>query len=199
MKKFCTYLLFCLILDCVSTATALSMTELDTNKTAINKMKIKGTYLWSSTPFLSAGYGYPQGFRAETGYTLGYFLTLGLSFGIGDTWSKDPGEGTIAWLARLNIPIEKTHAGFYFSILSGTNFSIFGGSDSYTLASIGLIYPLTDFLHLRPEFGIALLSKYISGGSGIFGNSPLINESKTVASFNLIFEFDLRPMLWSSW
>jgi len=201
MKRFLIVIRFSLIILCVNRTEAFYIAEQDSFDIIKPKTDYLHRYTWSSTPFIAAGYGLPQGFRGETGYTFGDILTLGMSFGIGDSWSFDPWEGTIAWFARLNIPIENTHAGFYFSILSGSNIAIFGDPDSYTLANIGLIYPLSDYMHLRPEFGIAFTSKYISGGkgNGIFGSSPLITEDRTVVSFNLNFELDLRPLLWSSW
>lgn len=168
----------------------------DSLKTQTNYLQ---EYPWSATPFLSAGYGYPQGFRAETGYTFGYILTFGVSFGIGDTWSRDPGEGTLAFLGRLNIPINNTSKGMYISILTGGSIAILGEPDTYTVANLGLLIPLTNYLTLRPEVGVAFLSKHISGGHGLFGSSPEVREEKVDGSFNLVLELDIRNVLWSNW
>jgi hypothetical protein len=196
-------LLLIIILSLLCLTVGKSQESIETDTQANAKLKIKTNYLqeypWSATPFLSAGYGYPQGFRAETGYTFGYLLTLGMSFGIGDTWSRDPGEGTLAFLGRLNIPFENTSLGMYISIISGGSIAIFGEPDTYTVGNLGMIVPLAEFLVLRPELGVAFVSKHISGGHGLFGSSPEVREDNTFINFNVVLELDLRPLLWKTW
>lgn len=136
--------------------------------------------------YISAGAGLPQGFRFETGYTL-EIISIGLSFGINDNWSQDPGEGTFGILGRLIM--NSSYFDPYILFGAGTTLSIFGESDSYYLLSAGAMVQLNRFLYLRPELGLVFTSRHKYGGSSLFGSrSPAVFENRTRAGFNISFE-----------
>ncbi|MDO8549761.1 MAG: hypothetical protein Q7S39_06385 [Ignavibacteria bacterium] len=146
---------------------------------------------WGNSLYLSAGWGTPQGFRFELGYNIGMFISLGLSFGIGDMWSRDPGEGTFAILGSIRFPINSLSITPYLLFSRGSKFSMLGNPDAYTLINLGTIVPLIPWLQLRPEIGLAFTSKHISGGRSWFGgSSPEVTEDKTRFGFNISFEVD---------
>jgi hypothetical protein len=146
---------------------------------------------WRNSVYLAAGWGTPQGFRFELGYNYGANLSLGFSFGIADMWSNDPGEGSIAVLGSFRFPIESSSITPYFLLCYGGTIAVFGGSDTYTLINPGVIIPLKTWLQLRPEIGIALTSKHISGGRSLFGESTTeITEDKRRFGFNISLEVD---------
>ncbi|MCX7737165.1 MAG: hypothetical protein N2319_10685 [Candidatus Kapabacteria bacterium] len=157
----------------------------------IKKAHLDSIYSWRNSIYLAVGWGLPQGARFELGYNFGEILSFGISFGIGDNWSRDPAEGTFAILGSLRFPIESSPINPYLLICSGGTFSIFSGSDSYILVYLGSLVKLSSGIHLRPEIGLALTSKYISGGKNMFGgSSPLITEDISRLGVNLSLEFD---------
>ncbi len=142
--------------------------------------------------YLACGYGVPQGMRIETGYNINRFISFALSFGIGDNWSRDPQEGTLAILGTLRVPIKSSCLTPYLLICSGSTLTTFGGPDRYILLNSGLMYEITSRFVLRPEIGIALLSKHISGGETLFfGNTPEIRSETTKFSINIILEYEI--------
>lgn len=154
---------------------------------------LDSTHTWRNSVYLAGGWGTPQGARFELGYNFGETIALALSFGIADNWSRDPDEGTLAILGSIRFPTSSLPITPYFLICTGGTLSIFGGSDTYTLIYLGTMVELSPGIHLRPEFGLAFTSKYISGGTGLFGGgtSPEVKDNKTRFGANIALEIDL--------
>lgn len=142
---------------------------------------------WINSLYLSYGYGLPQGHRFEVGYN--YWISLGLTFGIGDNWSRDPAEGTLGILARINFPMYNSNA-LYILLCTGGTIAILGEPDNYTLVYFGSKIQLSNGIHLCPELGLTFTSKHISGGHGIFGSSPETREDNTNFGINISLEID---------
>ncbi len=147
---------------------------------------------WESGVFVAAGYGFPQGFRSEVGYNMGRYFFAGLTFGIDDYWSHDPGEGTIGMVAGLHLPV----SGFpyitpYALFCTGNTLTLFGGPDTYSFINVGGMIPLVDRLTLRPELSIGFTSKHLSGGRGVFGSSPERREEQVRVGLNVLVELAL--------
>jgi hypothetical protein len=160
----------------------------DKNSTNINEM-----YDWSSSLFLAAGWGFPQGIRTELGYNFGKNFMAGISFGIKDQWSKEPSEGFYGAMISLRIPTSSPFYTPYILLGAGGKFVIFGGADNYKIINFGLMVSTKSAITIRPEFTLAFTSKYISGGSGLFGSSsPEVWENKTRFGINLLVELDLK-------
>ncbi len=150
---------------------------------------------WRNSVYLAAGGGSPQGFRGELGYNFGSYISVAFSFGIGDSWSHDPGEGTIAVLGTIRFPTDSPSMTPYLLLCSGGTIAIFGGSDTYTLVYAGVLVPLIPALQVRPEVGVDFTSKHISGGHSLFGgDSPEVRGQKTMLGFHLSLELDLARL-----
>jgi len=152
---------------------------------------LDSTYTWRSSVYIAAGWGIPQGARFELGYNFGKTVTLALSFGIGDNWSNDPAEGTLAIFGSLRFPSSSLPITPYLLICTGGTIAIFGGPDTYTLIYVGTLVELSSGIHLRPEFGLAFTSKHVSGGTSLFGGtSPEVKDDKTRFGANVTLEID---------
>lgn len=152
-------------------------------------------YSWRRSVYVAGGWGTPQGFRFELGYNFGEIVALALSFGIGDKWSRDPEEGTLAIIGSIRLPIRSFPFTPYLLFCRGGTFTIFGGSDTYTLIYLGAMVELRSGIHLRPELGLALTSKHISGGTSLFGGtSPEVNEDRSRLGANVTLEIDLAHL-----
>lgn len=154
---------------------------------------------WSNTSFIALGYGTPQGLRAEAGYRFGTFLALGFMFGIYDTWSSDPEEGTGGIFGQIHIPFGGAGIATHTFIGIGTTLTIFGKPDTYWLAHVGITYPVNHFLTLRPELGLVSTSRwdYVPDGTvDRWGNANRQNVETTDSHFgiHLALEIDLRPI-----
>jgi hypothetical protein len=151
---------------------------------------------WGNTLYLSAGWGVPQGARFEVGYNVGAIISLGLSLGIGDSWSRHPGEGTLAILGAIRIPTNALRITPYLLFCRGGTFSNFlGDSDTFTLLYFGAMVPLNPRVQFRPEIGFDFTSKHISGGRSLFGgSSPEVSENKLRLGVNVSLEFDLARL-----
>ena len=165
------------------------------DSTVMNFKQIADSLPWGNSLYLSAGWGVPQGFRGELGYNFGTSLSLGLSFGISDTWSRDPAEGTLAILGSIRFPLQSSSVTPYILLCRGGTLSIFGNSDTYTLLYIGAMITVRPWLHLRPETGVAFTSKHISGGRSLLGGTtPEVADDKTRFGMNVSFELDFAQL-----
>ncbi|MGE5480310.1 MAG: hypothetical protein ACM3U1_07755 [Chloroflexota bacterium] len=144
--------------------------------------------------YISAGYGYPNGARGELGYKFEKFITLGLTFGIGDFWSRDPGEGMFGYIAKLRLTSEENIYTPHILFTQGATFSIFGGSDDYISVLAGITVPIKNWLLAQPEVGVVFTGRHISGGSSIFGNSPEVRKKQTWLGVHLNFEIDFARL-----
>jgi hypothetical protein len=153
---------------------------------------LDSTHTWRKSIYIAGGWGIPQGARFELGYNFQESIALALSFGIHDSWSNDPAEGTLAILGSLRFPVSLLPVTPYLLICTGGTLATFGGQDTYTLIYVGTMVELSSGIHLRPEFGLAFTSKHISGGTSLFGGtSPEIKEDKTRFGANVTLEIDL--------
>lgn len=152
------------------------------------------TLPWARSLYISGGYGTPQGLRFELGYNAGSDISLAVTFGIKDNWSRDPEEGTFGVIGKIHF-LQIKSAKSYILFGYGGTIAIFGGPDTYTLVHIGSKIPLINWLQLCPEFGYVFTSKHISGGSSLFGDSPPeVKEKKTRLGFNVSLEIDFRQI-----
>ena len=140
---------------------------------------------WNNSLYLSYGYGLPQGHRFEVGYN--YWISPGLTFGIGDNWSRDPAEGTLGILAKIHFPIYESNV-FYLLFCIGGTMAILGEPDTYSIVHFGSKIQLSNGIQLCPEMGWTF--KHISGGRSIFGSSPETREQKTNFGINISLEID---------
>jgi hypothetical protein len=179
-----------------SNNSSINKTVIDTNLTdTIDEVDLNKLLPWRSSMYLAAGYGFPQGLRGELGYNFGHILSFGLTFGIFDYWSRDPGEGTFGMTLKLFLPYKSLSFTPYLMYSSGGTFSIFGHSDSYTLFYFGSMFTIKSWLHVRPEIGVVFTSRYIPIGTSIFNLSPSVNtEDKQHIGLNLSFELDIRQI-----
>lgn len=164
-------------------------TQTETKGDTSQQTKQRG---WQHTVFVASGWGTPQGMRTELGYTFEN-VSFGLTFGIGDNWSNDPGEGTLGMILNIHFPNQSETFVPYMLLGYGGTIAIFGGPDTYALVNFGAMIPITLGFNLRPELAIVFTSKHISGGASLFGNdTPTVNDNETFFGFNLLVEFDLK-------
>jgi hypothetical protein len=149
---------------------------------------IPGEFPWEGYVLLAAGYGFLQGFRAELGWNIDRFLFAGITFGIGDYWSRDPGEGTIGFIAGFHVPIPKLKSFTpYILVARGSTVNIFSShNDTYTFVNVGGRIPLVESVILRPELSVCFTSKIVYGQSW-----TVSTRNRTYPGFNVILELDL--------
>jgi hypothetical protein len=203
MKKLMLFIILVVLLNINANASELppaystqnNQTKSEIDSSALkNKQKLDTLYPWHNSLFLAGGYGTPQGLRFELGYNIFTLFSLGISFGIHDNWSNNPGEGTFGFFGMLHFPFFNTKYTPYLLFCFGSSIRIFGGEDSYALTYIGCTVPILPWLQCRPEAGAAFLSKHISGGRGIFGLTPEVRSDFTKFGANLTFEVDIRKL-----
>lgn len=138
----------------------------------------KTIYPWMNEGYLAAGYSTPQGLRNEIGFNFYEMVTLGITLGLFDNWSTDPGEGTIGYFLSLNIPLQIKIFTPYMFITGGTTIKVLGSEpDKYLAFGLGSKSCLNKLLVLRPEIGIV--------------NTRIKdNDSKPKFYFNLTLEFN---------
>jgi hypothetical protein len=155
-----------------------------------NSRQIDDSLLWSNSLFLSAGWGTPQGFRSEIGYNFGSHVSLGVSFGLGDSWSRNPREGSVAILGSLRFPIRSSPITPYLLLCAGQEIA---SPDEYILVYLGAVVPLKPWMQCHVESGFDFTFRYISGGKDMWtGQSePQVYQWKTRLGINLSFEFDV--------
>jgi hypothetical protein len=194
-------LLIALILSILNGLIAAEKPKSDSASTKINHIDsvsvpdINEQLPWRSSFFVSAGYGYPQGFRGELGYNFGNIVSSGLNFGIFDYWSRDPAEGTLGIALKLFLPFKSISFTPYLLFAAGGTFSISGGSDSYKIFYLGSVFTIKPWLHVRPEIGAVYTSRYIIAYTAIFNGSPSFQyDNKQRVGFNLSFEIDFRQL-----
>lgn len=152
-------------------------------------------YPWGGSLYFAGGWGTPQGFRGELGYNFGTMFSLGVAFGIGDKWSRDPDDGTFGFLGSIRFPINSTAIAPYLLVVTGGTYSLVGNSDGYTLIYLGAIVPLRPWLQLRPELGFDFTSKHVSGGRSLLGgSSPRVTEDNTRFGAHITMEIDFRQV-----
>lgn len=162
--------------------------NIDSDRDGLSK-----SYSWQRSLYFAGGLGSPQGLRFELGYSS--VVTFAFSFGIYDSWSRDPAEGTIAVIASLRLPIQELPFTPYILGGFGKTLSIFGSPDKYSLVHLGILYELSSGIHLRPEIGIIYTTKHISGGPSLFGGyTPAVDEKTSKFGFNLILEIDFANL-----
>lgn len=149
-------------------------------------------YPWEEHVFLAAGYGVLQGFRAELGWNMGRYFFAGITFGIGDYWSRDPGEGTIGVFGGIHVPVPALDPFTpYILVGNGGTVSIMSSyNDTYTFVNAGAMIPLIEGVTLRPELSVCFTSKVVYGlpwGT----HSTLPEKKRTYPGANLVFELDL--------
>ncbi len=154
------------------------------------KVSKKNSIPWSSSFYVSSGYGIPQGLRIELGYNFGHLISLGGFYGKFDTWSH--GDLSFGLCGKLNFISRALTS--YLLVGYGGSFALFGEEDTYTLALLGFRQPIINWVHIRPEIGLVFTSKYVSGG-GIFSSSPIIRENESKLAINVSLELDLRQIL----
>jgi hypothetical protein len=163
-----------------------SKPELATSDMTVSSAVEEEEYPWEGRTFLAAGYGYVQGFRAELGWNVERYFVLGITFGIDDYWSRDPGEGTIGFILGFNIPIPGSRMFTpYLLVGHGGTVSIMGSQDdTYTFFNVGGIIPIIWGFMLRPELSLCITSR------------PFVDESwttkyrtRTYTGANLVLEF----------
>jgi hypothetical protein len=148
---------------------------------------------WRRSAYIAAGYGIPQGMHIELGFTPEIPVSFAVTFGIGDQWSRDAGEGMIGVAVLLRLPSFSSATTFYGGFMAGGTVKVFGGGDYYKQVCIGLCTPLTRNLQLRPEAGVAFTSRFVSGGTGLFGGTlPEVYDEEIKFYFNLALELDFR-------
>jgi len=147
---------------------------------------------WEGSVYIAAVAGAPQGLRFELGYNFGRYISLAATFGIADNWSRDPDEGTVGFVGKVNL-FQIEPATTYFLVGYGTTLTLFGGADSYILMQAGSKIPLTEWLLLSPEAGLVHTSKYLWGG-GLFSSSRAVYKSDFTFGANLSLEIDLRSV-----
>ena len=193
MYKFYLFFTICIVSSNLSgqnfeNVSGTSLPKTDKDSTNINEM-----YDWSSSLFLAAGWGFPQGIRTELGYNFGKNFMAGISFGIRDQWTDEPSEGFYGAIISLRIPTSSPIYTPYILLGAGGKFVIFGGADNYKMINLGLMITTKSAITIRPEFTLVFTSKYISGGSRLFGSSaPEIWENETRLGINLLVELDLK-------
>ncbi len=173
---------------------SLKMVKIDSSRKTM--LYLESISTWSNSVYVAGGGGIPQGARFELGYNVGVHLAIALSFGIGDGWSRDPQEGTIAFLGILRMPTQVLPVTPYLMLCRGGTIGIFGGSDNYTLIYFGAMIEWKSGIHFRPEVGMINTSKHISGGPGFFGQGtdPEIRESNLRIGLNLTLEIDFANL-----
>lgn len=160
----------------------------DTGSVRVNGVAER--FPWANSFFLSGGWGVPQGFRGELGYNFGSNVSLALSFGMEDSWSVDPGEGTLALIGTLRYPFSPASFTPYVLFGTGGTVAVFGGSDTYILLHLGMMVPLDQWMQLRPEAGVVFTNKHRPGRQGIPGDTSPAGPG-TKFAVNLSIEFDL--------
>ncbi len=149
---------------------------------------------WS--PWIAAGWGWPQGVRAELGLHIGRWGGIAFALSSNDVWSSHPNTGMFCFMATLNMPFENLPYVPYLFGNHGQVFKLFGGSDSYSMIGCGALIPLHKAVAIRPEFAVDFCSKYLYGGPGLFGSSgPEVDENVTRISLHCALEADLLAFI----
>lgn len=197
MKKLIMIVILSIL--CLTVCRSYEIAEPDT-KTSLKSKNRKidlQKFTWASTSFISLGYGYPEGYRGELGITASKYFTAGLSLGIADYWSNNPTKTSSAVFLRASIPLPKSSMGLYISTATGLNLD--HDEDEFLYINLGLLIPIVKGITLRPEIGYAWTSRFKSWKwiSNFWGTCSYKEyERRKFTSFNLIFEFDMRPLLW---
>ena len=111
--------------------------------------------------YFAASYGYPNGLRINTGWHLGKVLSLGLEFGLADSWSGDPGTMYIGATGRFNLPVLPSPWCPFVTASVGMKpqhvvwnyvFNSYHGA-AYREFTAGILYAVSQFAYLRGEIG----------------------------------------------
>ncbi len=195
--KTTTILLLFLLVSCVSASPAEKAwgEAQENDSTVVSDEQLEKLHPWRSSVYIAIGGGTPQGMRGELGYNFGSYVSLALSAGIGDSWSRDPGDGTLALLGILRLPTGSPSVTPYLLVCTGGTLAILGPSDTYTLVYAGVSVPIIQALQLRPEFGLDFTSRHISGGRSLFGGtSPEVTQKDTRVGFHVSLELDIARL-----
>ncbi len=150
---------------------------------------------WRRSIYLAGGWGVPHGTRFELGYNTSNVFSFAFSFGIGDSWFRDPGEHTIALLISLRFPIRSWPITPYLLLGTGGTLAVHGRADTYTIASVGALIALRSGIHLRPEMGVVFTSKHVSEGRVSFwGIGPEVREQRARYGVHVAVELDFRSL-----
>ncbi|HTR81210.1 MAG TPA: hypothetical protein VMM58_06220 [Bacteroidota bacterium] len=170
------------------------MADPDTNRRETTPSKnFDATTPWYNTVYLDWGYGTPQGMRLEAGYYFESYFGFGLTYSDYDDWSSD-GNTVFGYFAQIRLPIDSSAVVPYL-FLSRRLTIPFLNADRYTLIYVGAAIPVESWLRIRPEIGIALTSRYISGGVNLLGPStPATTENRTRLGAHISIEVDLRQI-----
>jgi hypothetical protein len=192
----CRILLSSLLVTCLSCALTHSavraQVEYEFTTPSDSSAVAAEEYPWEGHVFLAAGYGVLQGFRAELGWNMGRYFFSGTTFGIGDYWSRDPGEGTIGVFGGIHIPVPGLPSFTpYILVGSGGTVSVMSSNnDTYTFVNAGAMIPLIESVTLRPELSVCFTSKVVYGLPWGMHNT-LPEKKRTYPGANLVLELDL--------
>jgi hypothetical protein len=150
---------------------------------------------WRRSVYLAGGWGVPHGTRFELGYSTSGVFSFAFSFGIGDSWFRDPGERAIALLTSLRFPIRSSRITPYLLLGIGATGALYDRADTYAIASVGTLIALRSGIHLRPELGGVFISKHVSDGVVSFwGTSPEVREYRSRFGAHIAVELDFRSL-----
>lgn len=160
--------------------------------------KYLATLIYPNRFFFAVGYGYPMGGRLEVGYNASAYISLGLAAGFMDSWSSTSssdspsGEGSIAAIGRLHIPVATLSFVPYISVCSGAEVATLREPNRYTTICLGGLMPIGARAHFRPEVGVAMTSTYISGGKVFFiPTTPVVRHDVSRFQMGFSLEVDL--------
>jgi hypothetical protein len=141
--------------------------------------------------YLAAGWGTPAGQRFEIGHNCRWGFTYSLIVTAGDNWSSDPHGSMIGGLFKMHLVRGDREVRPYLFYADGTHLNFFGGADHYRIIGLGAALRWKKHLRLRPEVGMALTNRYVSGGWNLFGpDTPEVYDGNRTLGFNLMLELN---------